>query len=234
MSSDERPLLVVRHAPWEGPFRILDAFAGVPVVQVDVLDGDDPLPTPDEVRGAVLMGGPMSVNDTDEHPRLADELAWIRQAIDASLPLLGVCLGSQLIARALGAEVVAGSVQEIGFAPIDVLDDSDPLLRALAPSAQVLHWHGERYDLPPGAVHLARSAVTEVQAFRSGSAWGLLFHAEADHVLVERWLSEPVMADEAALAIGPDHAERLRDDAAAISTAAGDDLFAAFARICGV
>ncbi len=227
-----KPLLVVRHVPWEGPHTILDAFDGVPVNLIDSLDGEGPLPSVEEVCGAVFMGGPMSVNDTDRHPRLAEEVEWLRAAIDAELPLLGICLGSQLLARALGADVFPGPTKEIGFAPVEVLDAGDPLMAPLAPTAEVLHWHGEVFGLPPGATALARSAPTAVQAFRAGPcAWGLLFHAEADGALVERWLAEPTMAAEARVALGDDHARLLRAGAARADPGADRRVFAAFADV---
>lgn len=177
----------------------------------------------------------MSVNDADRQPRLAEEVEWLRAALDAELPLLGICLGSQLLARALGAEVSPGPAKEIGFAPVEVLAADDPVVGPLAPATPVLHWHGEVFDLPPGATPLARSAPTAVQAFRAGPcAWGLLFHAEADDALVERWLAAPAMAEEAREALGPDYAELLRYGAARIDPAPGRVAFAAFARRCGV
>jgi GMP synthase (glutamine-hydrolysing) len=228
----ERPLLVVRHVLWEGPHRILRAFEDVDVVTLDVLENAEPLPAPDAVRGAVFMGGPMSVNDVDRHPRLAEEIAWLGGAIEGGLPVLGVCLGSQLIARALGATVRPSRVKELGFATVDVLDDGDPVVGALPRGATVLHWHGEVFDLPPGANLLARSAFAEVQAFRDRRAWGLLFHAEADAALVEAWLQEPTMAREAHAALGDGYADELRRGAEQMPAASGDAVFAAFARQC--
>lgn len=225
-----KPLLVVRHVAWEGPHTIVDAFDGVAIRLLDSLDDDTALPPPAELCGAVFMGGPMSVADTGRYPRLAEEIEWLRGAQAAGLPLLGVCLGSQLLARALGAAVVPGPEKEIGFAPVEALEAGDPLIAPLAPAASVLHWHGEVFDLPPGATALARSAATAVQAFRAGpSAWGLLFHAEADSALVERWLAEPAMAEEAREALGPDYADRLRDAASRVDREPGRQLFEAFA-----
>ena len=204
-----KPLLVVQHVSWEGPHRILHAFDGVVVQIVDVLESDCPLPAPAAVRGAVFMGGPMSVNDTGEHPRLAEEVTWLQNAVAAGLPVLGVCLGSQLLARALGADVRRGQ-PEIGVSPVEFSDPADPVVGPLAPTAPVLHWHGEIFEVPEGAQPLARSAATDVQAFRARNAWGLLFHAEADGNLVELWLDEPVMANEARRTLGPDYAIQLR------------------------
>lgn len=200
----QRPLLIVRHVPWEGPHRIADAFGDIPLRIVDVIDEHAPLPRPTEVRGAVIMGGPMSVNDSEAHPRLEDEVAWIREGLALGTPMLGICLGSQLIARAAGADVAPGPRPEIGWLPVEVSDPGDPVLGPLAPMTTVLHWHGEAFPLPPGATSLARSAITPCQAFRIGNAWGVLFHPEADEALVDEWLTEPCMRAEARDALGPD------------------------------
>ena len=141
MSADERPtLMVVQHVPWEGPHRILDACGGLHVRTVKPLAGQE-LPPPEEVAGAVVMGGPMNVDEVGRFPALAVEREWLAEAIARELPLLGICLGAQLLARALGAEVRPGPEKEIGFAPVEVLDATDPVLGGLAPGAEVLHWH---------------------------------------------------------------------------------------------
>jgi GMP synthase (glutamine-hydrolysing) len=202
MSLDDRPtLLVIQHAPWEGPHRILDVCGRLAERTVKPLAGQA-LPDHDEVAGAVIMGGPMNVDDTERHPALATEREWLAGAVRREMPLLGICLGAQLLARALGAEVRPGEGPELGFAPVEILDLEDPILGALAPATTVLHWHGDVFDLPEGAQHLARSAATEVQAFRKGSAWGVLFHPEADFALLEAWLAVPEMIAEARKAIG--------------------------------
>lgn len=109
----------------------------------------------------------------------------------------------------MGAEVRAGEGPELGYAPVEVLDPDDPLLGALAPSTTVLHWHGDVFDLPDGAKCLARSQRTEVQAFRHGNAWGVLFHPESDFALLEAWLAVPEMVHEACVALGDDGAAAL-------------------------
>jgi GMP synthase (glutamine-hydrolysing) len=119
-ATHDAPALILRHVPWEGAHRIGAVLAGkVPVRIVDVLEGQ-PLPPSDAVAGAVVMGGPMSVNDTAAFPDLAREVEWLQGAIAQELPLLGVCLGSQLIARSLGAEIGRAARPEIGFAPVRV------------------------------------------------------------------------------------------------------------------
>ncbi len=228
----------MRHVPWEGPHRIGQVLADVRQQIVDVLDGH-PLPDPTTLAGAVVMGGPMSVNDTHRHPDLQREKEWIERALGEGVPVLGVCLGAQMIADVLGAPVAAGPAQEIGWGPVTVVAVDDPLVGPLAPQTPVLHWHGEQFDIPPGAKLLARSERTPCQAFRHGCAWGLLFHAEADGGLVDRWLAEPTMARQARAALGPSYADVLRKGARAAEaelvdrSTAGLGSFAALVRSRG-
>lgn len=215
MSADERPiLLAIQHVPWEGPHRILDACGGLDVRTVKPLAGQA-LPEHDEVAGAVVMGGPMNADEVDVHPELASEREWLAAAVRRELPVLGICLGAQLLARALGAEVRAGEGPELGYAPVEILGPDDPILGALAPSTTVLHWHGDVFDLPEGATCLARSERTDVQAFRHGNAWGVLFHPESDFALLEAWLAVPEMVHEACVALGDDGAAALPTQAEA-------------------
>ncbi len=215
MSADERPiLLAIQHVPWETPHRILDACGGLDVHTVKPLTGQA-LPDHDVVAGAVVMGGPMGVEETDRHPELAAEREWLAEALRQEMPVLGICLGAQLLARALGAEVRAGEGPELGYSPVEVLDAGDPILGAMAPSTTVLHWHGDVFDLPDGAVHLARSERTEIQAFRHGNAWAVLFHPESDSALLEAWLAVPEMVHEACVALGDDGAALLPSQAEA-------------------
>jgi GMP synthase (glutamine-hydrolysing) len=209
MSVDDGPtLLAIQHVPWETPHRILDACQSLTVHTVKPLTGQAP-PDHDVIAGAVVMGGPMNVDDVERHPGLVAEREWLAEALRRDMPLLGICLGAQLLARALGAEVRAGEGPELGYAPVEVLDAADPILGALAPSTTVLHWHRDVFELPDGATLLARSAQTECQAFRHGDAWGVLFHPEADFALLEAWLAVPEMVNEARAAIGDEGAAAL-------------------------
>ena len=203
-SLDDRPtLLAIQHVPWETPHRVLDLCGELAVRTVKPLAGQA-LPDHDEVAGAIAMGGPMNVDEVERFPGLAAEREWIAEANRRELPVLGICLGAQLLARALGAAVRPGAQKEIGFAPVEVHDPADPVLGALAPTTEVLHWHGDVFDLPPDATSLASSALTEHQAFRRGNSWGVLFHPEMDFALLEAWLAVPEMIDEALAVLGED------------------------------
>lgn len=234
MTLDERPtLLAVQHVPWEGPHRILDACGALQVRTVKPLAGQ-PLPPHEEVAGAVFMGGPMNVDEVERFPALAAEREWLAEAVERGMPVLGICLGAQLLARALGAEVRPGEAPEIGFAPVEIADPTDPLLGGLAPRTEVLHWHGDVFDLPEGASHLASSERTPCQAFRAGNAWGVLFHPEADFALVEAWLAVPEMIDAAVAALGDAGEHALPERAAELEAALIERTapgFAAFAEI---
>ena len=190
----------------------------------------------EEVAGAVVMGGPMNVDEVERFPALAAEREWLAEAVRRELPVLGICLGAQLLARALGAEVRAGERPEIGFAPVAVSDPGDPVLGGLAPSTDVLHWHGDVFDLPDGAQSLASSERTEHQAFRLGNAWGALFHPEADFALVEAWLAVPEMIREVRQALGDGGTAALPEEADVAEpdllerTTPGLEAFAALAK----
>jgi GMP synthase (glutamine-hydrolysing) len=233
MKADGRPtLLAIRHVPWETPHRILESCAGLEVRHACPLEGDA-LPSHAEVAGVVVMGGPMNVDETERHPGLAVTREWLAEAVRRELPILGICLGAQLLARALGAAVVPAARKEIGFAPITVDDPDDPVLGGLAPRAEVLHWHGDAFELPDGASHLASSELAANQAFRVGNAWGVLFHPEADLALVRQWMATPEMETEAVEALGEAGAAEIAPRAAELeanliaATRPGFDAFAA-------
>jgi GMP synthase-like glutamine amidotransferase len=139
----------------------------------------DKLPKPEDIDFLVVMGGPMSVNDEAQYPWLNLEKHFIAEVIAAGKPVLGICLGAQLIAAASGAPVYANNVKEIGWFPVEGISSENPKAFRFPPATDAFHWHGETFDLPTGATHLARSAGCENQAFQLGSAViGLQFHVE--------------------------------------------------------
>src|SRR5262249_43189076 len=160
---------------------------------VDAFAGELPQFEPRNFAGLVVMGGPMNVDQVDRYPNLAIEVQWLRQAVEAKLPILGVCLGSQLLAKALGSPVYANRIKEIGWYEVEWLPAAtdDPLFSTLPRPTTVFQWHGDTFDLPPGAVQLARSPQCENQAFRYGpSAYGLQFHMEVTAAIIDDWLCE--------------------------------------------
>lgn len=202
--------------PWEGPGLITTALAGIATRTLTLAAQARPqLPEADELCGLVVMGGPMNADDVARYPGMAAERALLAAAVEAGVPTLGVCLGAQLLARALGACVEPGAASEIGWAPIVVHQPDDPLVGALAGGAPVLHWHGDACELPEGAVCLASTEATPVQAFRVGAAWGLQFHIEVTAELVAGWLATDVMQAEAERALGPHGAAELTNATAA-------------------
>jgi len=142
---------------------------------------DEPVPATLDADGLVVMGGPMGVADLDSRPHLSRELALIEQALHDERPVLGICLGSQLLAHALGASVQSAPAKEIGWNEVTLSGPAsdDPLFREVEDPFTAFHWHGDVFTLPDGAVQLAHTPQTELQAFRYGhTAYGLLFHLE--------------------------------------------------------
>ncbi|HXQ29181.1 MAG TPA: gamma-glutamyl-gamma-aminobutyrate hydrolase family protein [Gemmatimonadales bacterium] len=176
-------VLVVQHVEPETTGAIGAALtgAGLRARTVRVYAGDA-VPRRLEHAGLVVMGGPMGVYEQDRYPHLRDEIALIEDALAHQAPVLGVCLGSQLLAAALGARVYPGPQKELGWYPLEWLPDArrDPLFHPIAAqSLMAFHWHGDRFDAPQGARVLARSAATPVQVFSYGTqAYGLLCHLE--------------------------------------------------------
>lgn len=182
----------LQHVPFEGPgvFQPCLEKHGYEVSKHLVPAEDVPQDLPDFL---LVMGGPMSVNNPDSW--ITSELDYIQRAIKADIPVLGVCLGSQLIAKALGGEVKPANRLEIGPMPIalTVEEDTDPVFGTFPATIDVFQWHGEGLTLPPGAILLASSEHFPVQAFRSGErTYGLLFHLELETEGVEALCRECV------------------------------------------
>ncbi len=184
--------LAIRHKPYEGlaGFRAPIAAAGY---AIDTADVDDPaFPSLDFVAPdlLVLMGGPMGVYERDSHPWIKGEVTRLADRLASDKPTLGVCLGAQLIAAALGADVFAGTVKEVGFAPVALNDaGAGSPLRHLD-GVPVMHWHGDTFDLPDGTELLASTPAYRNQAFRRGARLlALQCHPEiGDDAQFEDWL----------------------------------------------
>ena len=170
----------LKHVPFEGPGAFATALTERGVSLERYLVPQDGLPK-DAGDLLIVMGGPMSVNDPDSW--IAEETAFIRSAIMTGQPVIGVCLGSQFMAKALGATVRSGKALEIGMTPVRLTAEAkqDPVFSTLRESFEVFEWHGEVFDLPKDCAPLASSEIAPLQAFRYGSrAYGLLFHLEME------------------------------------------------------
>ena len=189
-------ILVFQHVPYE-PLGTLNPqlkAAGFRIRYVNFSREPDARPDMDAYNGLVVLGGPMSVNQTDRYPHLDTEIELIKEALELRIPILGICLGAQLLARALGAKVHRSSRPEIGWHDIhlDPTVSDDPLLGNFGQCEKVFQWHSDTFELPREAVHLASSDVCAHQAFRYGdNAYGFQFHLEVDSKLIGRWLKVP-------------------------------------------
>lgn len=186
-------ILVFQHVPFE-PLGTLDPLlknAGFRIRYVNFAREPDQVPSLDGYSALIVLGGPMNVDQIAEYPNLATEVTLLQEALDRKLSVLGICLGAQLLARALGANVGSDCVPEIGWHEVQLSNEGkdDPVLSAFNARQQVFQWHEDAMELPDGAIHLASSDVCEVQAFRFGQhAYGFQFHLEVDHSLIDRWL----------------------------------------------
>ncbi|HJX19353.1 MAG TPA: type 1 glutamine amidotransferase [Steroidobacteraceae bacterium] len=173
--------------------------AGVPLVRLDAFEADVRGPDLEEIGGLIVFGGEMNVDEIDRHPYLLSQRELMRRAVDAGLPVLGICLGAQMLARAFDAPVYRAPVRELGFKPVRVteLGRRDALLSAFQTGDRVFQWHEDTFDLPAGADLLAAGDDVPNQAFRLGrNAWGVQFHFEVDPAGVEAWLraAEPTLS----------------------------------------
>ncbi|MBJ7900680.1 MAG: amidotransferase [Cyanobacteria bacterium RI_101] len=188
---------VLQHVPFEGLGNMAAWFnrEGFTVAHTRFFQ-NDPLPAPADADWIIVLGGPMSVNDEAQYPWLAAEKAFLRQAMEAEKRILGICLGSQLLANALGAQVYPAPEREIGWFPIfsdirDQISDINGEMFKFPENLTVFHWHGETFDLPPQARRLGHSAVCPNQAFQLGPrVLGLQFHLETTPAGVQALVRE--------------------------------------------
>ena len=175
----------LKHVPFEGPGAFATALTARGVSLERYLVPQDGLPK-DAGDLLIVMGGPMSVNDSDSW--ITEETEFIRSVLHAGKPVIGVCLGSQFMAKSLGATIRSGKALEIGMTPIRLTAEAkqDPVFRTLPESFEVFEWHGEVFDLPKDCVPLAGSDIAPLQAFRyAARAYGLLFHLEMEQTVID-------------------------------------------------
>jgi GMP synthase-like glutamine amidotransferase len=186
--------LIVTHHPEEGPGLLEDIFKqrGWGMKEVGLWNGNS-LPDPAPFHLLILMGGPMSVNDENLHPFLAQEKHFVSQWINRGKPIVGICLGAQLIAHCLGGRVYRGPKEEIGWYDAVLTEEGrrDPFLQSFPMLFPVFQWHGETFDLPDGVVLLASSGDYPHQAFRyKDSIYAFQFHLEITEGMIQTWLAE--------------------------------------------
>ncbi len=183
---------IVQHVPHESPGKIINWLqsSGEEYI-INRAWVEQSIRSMESYQGLILMGGPMSANEGDRYPYLRHEMSMIETCLREEKPILGVCLGSQLLAKVLGACVYRGPQPEIGWYPVQFTPqaESDSLFRGKAKERWMFHWHGETFDLSRGATLLASSELYPHQAFRYGKlAYGVQFHFEVTEDMVEEWL----------------------------------------------
>jgi GMP synthase (glutamine-hydrolysing) len=196
-------VLICKNIESEGPGTIEDHLkTGELPYHIVELSSGGRLPAPDKFNSLVIMGGPMSVNEDDIYPYLREEEELVRDFIARGKKILGICLGAQVMAKALGARVYAGPQKEIGWYNIELTGEGseDPFMKSLAfhpvmknfwRQFKVFHWHGETFDIPSGAVRLASSKLYPNQAFRYGAhAYAFQFHIEVRKDMILEWLKD--------------------------------------------
>ena len=227
-------LLVLQHIACEPPGayedELLDRGGRLRRVMVD---RGEPLPDWRMFDGIIAMGGPMGAYEDDRLPWLRDEKQLIADAVYEGMPVWGVCLGAQLLAASLGADVPPGPSPEVGVLPVyrTAAGAADPVFSALPDEFHALQWHADTFALPAGGVQLARSDAYEQQAFAVGRAYGLQFHIEVGTGLAAEWGQVPAYAESLEALMGERALPRLLDRIAAAEdemTSLARRLFAAW------
>lgn len=189
-------ILVFQHVPYE-PLGTLDPLlksAGFKIRYVNFGRNPRSRPSLEKYAALIILGGPMNSDQINSYPNLITEVEIIREAVEKDMSILGICLGAQLLAKALGGTVSRNSEREIGWYDVSLTKEGmeDPVLGTFSKRQRVFQWHEDGIGLPPGAVHLASSPASRVQAFRHGEhAYGFQFHLEVDDSLIDRWLTVP-------------------------------------------
>jgi GMP synthase (glutamine-hydrolysing) len=208
----DSPLLALQHISCEPPAAFEDELRarGHDLVRVE-LDEGEPVPDWREFAAIIVMGGPMGAYEDGAYPWLEPEKRLLREAVEADVPVWGVCLGAQLLAAALGARVYKGDRPEVGLLPVELTADAaaDPVFGAAPPRFTTLQWHGDTFALPSGATLLAGSPAYPNQAFRTGRSYGVQFHVEVSLELATEWGEVPAYADSLESTVGPGALDRL-------------------------
>ncbi len=209
--------MILRQVPHEGPGLIADVLdgAGIPYKELLLYSGDElPVELPSS-SALIVMGGPMGVDDFDEYPFLSGEVELIKKAFESNVPVLGICLGAQLMAKALGAAVYKGDKKEIGFYDVTLTNEAldGPFFSGFPESMKVLQWHGDTFDLPKGAELVARSPLFPNQGFTYKNSLALQFHFETTLSMLTEWLGMDENLEEIGALGGGSSVEGIERDA---------------------
>lgn len=189
MTYADKRLLILQHLPHEGAGSILDwaVERGHETATMLVPSNKEPFPLPDSFDVLLILGGIMAVYEEEYYAWMKAEKAFIKSAVEANKTVIGICLGSQLLAEALGAKVYPHTEKEIGFFPVYKTEAGrgEEAIAVVPNEWWVFHWHGDTFDLPQGAMHLFRSSACANQAFRKGKCWGFQFHPEINEDLLD-------------------------------------------------
>lgn len=211
-----KKILVCQHVAHEllGTLNPLFKEAGFRIRYVNFGRYPEIQPSLKDYFGLVILGGPMNVDEAEKYPHLAYEIKLIEEAIVREIPVLGICLGAQLIAKTLGGIVTKNPEKEIGWCDVSLTPEgkNDPLLRHFQKNEKLFQWHEDAFSLPKGCVPLATSGLCMNQAFRYGSkVYGFQFHLEVDERIIERWLKISSQSPERIREETPRHIDRLRE-----------------------
>ena len=188
-------ILIIKHIPIEGPGSI-GRFLKDTAWNMQIIDLSLRQHLPDDTAGieaVIILGGPMNVYETEKYPFLKKEADFLRKALKGEVPVLGICLGAQLLAKACGAKIVKAGQKEMGWHEVYLTEAgrADPLFEGLSLRLNIFQWHEDTFDIPDGGKLLAESPSCRNQAFRYGrSAYGLQFHVEVTVDMVESWIKE--------------------------------------------
>jgi GMP synthase (glutamine-hydrolysing) len=212
-------LLVFQHVAYEilGTLDPLLRGSGFRIRYVNFGRYPDAQPSLEGYHGLVVLGGPMNVDQVEQYNHLTAEISLIQNAIHRGLPILGICLGAQLVAKSLGAEVRKNREKEIGWYAVSLTKEGkeDPLFAQFQDTEKIFQWHGDTFEIPEGAVHLVTSSTCANQAFRyQSNVYGFQFHLEVDEFLIERWLQVPIHKKEIENLKGKIDPQRIRHETA--------------------
>src|SRR3989339_1858953 len=196
-----KKILFLKHAATEGPGTISNFLDenNIPYEILELWRGDSFPQNSDNLKAVVSLGGPMNVYEEDKYSFLKDEDIFIKKLLKKEIPLLGICLGAQLLAKAAGAKVYKAKKEEIGWFCVDLTDKgkSDSLFKEISNKLEVFQWHGDTFDIPKDGSHLISGDIVPNQAFRIGkNAYGFQFHIEINEEIIKLWFGDKLKQKE--------------------------------------